>query len=235
MRLAVPLLLCTLSAGCVGDLDPAWQLDHDRVVAVRATPPSIPAGQAATFDALIAHKGAATSVEAPMTAKLVLPPAGLENVLGQDANGAWTVTAPDDATLAAARTALMLDPAAPVPVLVGMTFDVGAAQPLVATKIVQLGASATNPAMPAVTVAGAPIAAPVVVPAVGDTYLAVPTPPTTSWMVNWFTSASALHDDGEATAFLRLETKNAHSGELAVVIRDPDGGVVWQVWPISVQ
>jgi len=40
---------------CGGDVDPPWQLDHDRIVAVRATPPHIAAGETATLDVLRAH------------------------------------------------------------------------------------------------------------------------------------------------------------------------------------
>jgi hypothetical protein len=222
------------ATGCLGDLDPVWQLDHDRVVAVRANPPSIPVGGAAHFDALLAHKGGPTTVGTPTMAQLIQPAAGLENTLSQD-GGVWTVHAPDAATLAAVRATLKLDAAAPVTVRVGLSFDVGLAEPLIATKIVTLGATADNPAMPPVTVAGAALvpATPVIVPAVGDTALAVTVP--ADFTVSWQTSASSLHDDNEPTAFLRLEKKDRLEGELAVVVRDAIGGVAWLVAPIKVE
>jgi hypothetical protein len=54
--------LALAATGCVEDLDPPWQLDHDRIVAVRATPPAIEAGGRAELDALISLKGVGTSV-----------------------------------------------------------------------------------------------------------------------------------------------------------------------------
>ena len=50
------VILALLAVGCGGDLDPEWQLDHDRVIAVRATPPSIVAGGRSELDGLIAGK-----------------------------------------------------------------------------------------------------------------------------------------------------------------------------------
>ena len=89
---AVTGLAAAVAAGCVPDSDPRWQLNHDRVVAARATPPHLPAGTSATIDGLIAHVGAPTTVEAPVSV-MISPstPAGLAAVAQID--GGWQVTA----------------------------------------------------------------------------------------------------------------------------------------------
>ncbi|HSR95739.1 MAG TPA: hypothetical protein VLM79_01660, partial [Kofleriaceae bacterium] len=61
MRILARCALGTLVvavAACTDDLDPPWQLDHDRIIAVRATPPQIAAGDRAVVDALVGTKGA---------------------------------------------------------------------------------------------------------------------------------------------------------------------------------
>src|SRR4029079_15048087 len=55
--LAASIAVAFWSAGCPGARDPPWQLDHDRIIAVRATPPGIAAGDKSTLDALIGTKG----------------------------------------------------------------------------------------------------------------------------------------------------------------------------------
>ena len=101
-------------AACGGDVDPPWQLDHERVVAVRATPPHVPSGATSQLDALVAHKGAMTEVVAPEAITVVSPMA-----LADTAISGATITAPDEAHLAAARAELGLAAGAPVPLELG--------------------------------------------------------------------------------------------------------------------
>src|SRR5262249_9397535 len=113
-------------AACANDVDPIWQLDHDRIVAVRINPPHIPSGEKATVDALIAHKGKPTDVEPPDV--VVAPPHSLPE-LASAVQPDGSIIAPDEAALDQARVELGLDPGAPVP------FDVAASfgpQPLLA-------------------------------------------------------------------------------------------------------
>ena len=77
-------------AGCLGDIDPEWQLDHTRIVAVRATPPHIPAGATSQLDMLVATKGATTSMPAP-DGVIVVSPMSLAGALS-----GTTVTAPSE-------------------------------------------------------------------------------------------------------------------------------------------
>jgi hypothetical protein len=44
-----------------------------------------------------------------------------------------------------------------------------------------------------------------------------------------------MHDFDLAKAYLRVEAADPHSGSFAIVVRDPAGGVSWQLWPITAQ
>ena len=116
MRVALCLLLLT---GCIDVIDARWDLDHDHVVAARATPPRIRSGEATNIDALVAHAGRGVSVENPLSAEV--GNARFAAYLTQH-DGAWTLTAPDAQMLASARPALGLPEDAPVPVDVLLTF-----------------------------------------------------------------------------------------------------------------
>lgn len=222
------LLIAALAAGCAGDLPQPWDLDHDRIVAVRATPPRILAGETSQLDALIALAGGATSVQPPEAA-IVVSPASLAGALGND-GGAWTVTAPDDAQLAAARTELGLAADAPVPLQVGVAYGAGT---LAATKTVWLGETADNPTLAEMTIDGEPmeVMTELVVGKLVDVRLSVAADVEDD--VNWLTSLGEMHDFDLPQAYLRVEEdEEAIAGELAVVRRDQHGGVAWRVWPI---
>jgi hypothetical protein len=217
------LALISLGA-CASDVDPPWQLEHDRIVAVRATPPHVPAGASSQLDAFVAHKGGATEVVPPQGLVVVSPMA-----LADTAISGATVTAPDDTHLAAARTELGLAADAPVPLELGV-----AASGLAATKTLWIGDSADNPTLSGVTIAGDAPAASLVVPKLTDVRLFVDADDAVD-IVNWLTSCGSMHDYDLHSAYLRVEKKDPDSGELAVVVRDGRGGVVWQVWPITAQ
>jgi hypothetical protein len=231
-RLAI--LAALAASACAADIDPPWQLDHDRIVAVRATPPSIMTGQRSTIDALLGADGGKTSV-APPQAALVVAPQSLSDILALDA-GAWVVTAPGEDRLAAARTELGLAAGAPVPLQVGVSY---AGQTLVATKTVYLGRAADNPVLvsmnmqidgqPAVTSDAEIVVEPLVrVPLSIDADDLV-------YDVTWLTSCGTMHDFDLPSAYLQVEEGDPTSGELAVVLRDDQGGVAWHVWPIRAE
>lgn len=219
------LVLLALLGACASDVDPPWQLDHDRIIAVRATPPHIPAGATSTLDLFVGHKGAPTSVQAPDVATVVSP-MSLAGALSGN-----TVTAPSEDRLAAARVELGLMPTDPVPLTIGVAV---AADQLAATKIVWLGDSADNPTLDGVTVGDVVPGSSIVVPTLTDVHLFVQADDSVD-IVNWLTSCGSMHDFDLHKAYLRVEKDDPTTGELAVVFRDPKGGVVWQVWPISAQ
>lgn len=234
--LALAVLPLALTAACVEDLAEPWQLDHDRVIAVRASSPGLAPGQRAVIDALLAHRGAPTSVAAPTTAEVASPEA-LADVLTFD-GAAWSVTAPEPARLAAARVALGLPADAPVTLTLRVTF--GDALP--ATKTLLLGAAAENPPLGPMTVDGTPVdsgagadpVATLALPTGVDVPLAVPADPPSAEQrgdeIAWLVSTGTLHDFDLPKAFLRLEPDDAPDGELVVVRRDPRGGVTWRSW-----
>jgi hypothetical protein len=217
-------------AACAGDTDPVWQLDHDRIVAVRASAPGLAPGDRASLDALLATKGQPTRV-APPEAAQVVSPASLADAL-QFTGGAWVVTAPSAARLDAARAELALAAGAPVPLVVGVSFVGGK---LIGTKTIALGAAAANPTLPTVMIDGkAAPAGPISVAKLVAVPLALPVDDAT-YDVAWVTSCGTMHDDDLPTAYLKVEAKDRATGELGVVLRDAHGGVAWAIWPISAQ
>jgi hypothetical protein len=187
-------------AGCAGQLDASWELDHDRIVAVRATPPHVAAGEVAVLDALVAHAGGPTDVERPI------------------AVAAPTELAPGE-------------PGAPVPMAIELQFPPSNGHPLVAVKTVWYGDHENNPMLGAVTVGDVVPDATIDVPIDVDVPLAIDLPAGSS--ACWLTSLGTLQDDDQPVATLNVARSDAGVGELAVVVRDGTGGVVWQVWPIE--
>ena len=228
------LVLVALLVGCDGDIDPPWELDHDRIVAVRATPPGITAmGETSTLDALLAAKGGTTFEQAPLAAQVIAPMA-LSGALRND-GGQWIVTMPSESQLAIARMELRLEPGAPVPLQVGVGYLVNGIE-LAALKIVWLGKPLVNPTLEEMMVDGAPLdtMTEIVVPRLLETRFSVAAIDDDD--VNWLTNVGTMHDFDLPQSYLVVEEDEEMAmGEFAVVKRDIDGGVVWRVWPIRVE
>jgi hypothetical protein len=230
----VRLAVLALAAGCVDGIDPEWQLDHDRVVAVRATPPHITAGQTALLDALVAHKGGPTSTETPMLATAADAPGDLFTAVHFDVDH-WQIDGVDDSRLVPVRAQLGLPAGAPVPLDVIMQFASSSPeQPLIAKKTVWLGDTGANPtSIGNVTIAGQPQTDASAITIASGVDVPITTDVDPADTVGWLTSCGTMHDDNEQAAFIHVEAKDRKSGELALVVRDALGGVIWQVWPIS--
>jgi hypothetical protein len=227
---AAAIALLALTA-CGADLDEQWELDHDRIIAVRATPPGILSGERAEVDALIGAVGQHPVERSPEIATVVSP-MSLMGTVAPDA-GKWYVTAPDAATLAAARTELGLAADAPVPLQVGVAY---AGQTLLAFKTVFLGETRVNPSLDDMMIDGA--AAPgstteIVVAPLTDVRLSVKADVDDT--VNWLTSCGTMHDFDLSHAYLRIEPEDPQDGELVLVVRDPRGGVSWRVWAVRAE
>jgi hypothetical protein len=222
-----------LLAGCIDVIDARWQLDHDHVIAARATPPRVREGEATQIDALVAHQGRGVAVEDPLSAEV--GHAAFAAYLRRDGN-AWTLIAPDAQVLASARPGLGLPEDAPVPVDLVLTFarstNRASSDPMRVKKTVWLGEPSQNPVVPPITVDGAPVGDEVVVPIGRDVYLSTDAP---DLRVNWLTSVGELFQDDVATSFVRVKPEHRHIGELVVVVRDAEGGVAWQVWPMRAE
>ncbi len=222
------LWIAVALAGCTQDVDPAWQLDHDGVFAVRAAPPRIASGETAEIDALLGRKGQSPSEVDPDTAEIVSP-ASLDGALARQSTH-WTVTAPGPDRLAAARTELGLEADAPVPLRLRVRFaDTG----LSALKIVWLGQHTDNPVIDPITIDGMDglVVSQLSVAAGVDIPLAVELD--SRYNINWLTSCGTMHDFDLARAYLRVEPEDRQSGTLALVVRDELGGVSWHMWPIT--
>ena len=228
-RVAVALALAATGA-CAGDLDPPWQLDHDRIIAVRANPPGVAPGERAMVDALLGSEGGPTRVAAPELATVVSP-ASLANVLQLEA-GSWVVTAPGEERLATARGELKLAAGAPVPLQIGVSY---AGQTLVATKAILLGEHVDNPALVNVQIDGKPAGSgEIVVGKLVEVPLSLDADDET-YDVTWLTSCGTMHDFDLPNAYLEVEDDDPTEGELMLVVRDAKGGVAWSQWPIRAE
>ncbi|MDX2089812.1 MAG: hypothetical protein SFX73_18290 [Kofleriaceae bacterium] len=236
------LLACTslvFAVGCADDIDPEWQLDHDRIVAVRATPPRIVPGERAILDMLVARVGDAPIEVAPLAAQVVSPES-LADLVTVNSQG-WGVTAPLEERLVAVRQELGIEPGKPVPVTVGVAADASAfpsgAGPFAATKVVWLGESAQNPVIDSMTtingVAADATPAELVVGKEVEVPLSVPFAPPDQ--VRWLTSCGTMYDFDLPDAYLKVELEDPTEGDLAVVVRTANGGVAWRVWPIRAE
>jgi len=224
------LLLAVVLAGCGQDVDPPWQLDHDRIIAVRSTPPRIASGEVAEVDALLGRVGQ-PPIEVDPAMATVVSPTVLEGALAEQ-GGRWTVTAPEAPQLAAARSELGLAADAPVPLRVRVTF---AETDKVGLKVVWLGEHSDNPVLDPVTIDGKDglATAQFTVDVGVDVPLAVEFDDT--HVINWLTSCGTMHDFDLAHAYLRVEPDDPTSGTIGVVVRDELGGVAWRLWPIAAE
>lgn len=230
----VVICAAAMSAAC-NDATLPWQLDHDRIIAVRASPPHLPADGRSSLDLLITSEADGPAVVSPQTAAIVPPDIGMDGppglelpVLAIPENGGWTVVAPDAATIDAARTALGWPPDMPLPVRIAVTIEI-AGQQLAAIKTIYLGGERDNPELGAVTIGDEPARDGLTVPTAADVSLRVDADETSD--IDWLTSFGDLSDTADAIATLRAE--EPAEGQVAVVVRDESGGVVWGLWQIT--
>ncbi len=219
------LAVCALAA-CAPDTVAPWELDYDRIVAVRATPPHLRAGEVAQLDALIASAGEPVTEQSPARASAVGAAAGLFTAVRFNLDH-WEINAPDEAQLDAARAELGLADEAPVPLPLTLRF--GSA--LYAEKLVWLGDAHDNPPPPSILVDGTEhtdTVDAIELPLSQDVRLEIAEG--SNYRVRWLTSCGDLVDDGAAQA--RIRSDRACAGELTVVVRDDLGGVTWRVLPI---
>jgi hypothetical protein len=218
-------LALALLVACQDPIPPErWQLDQERAVAVRVTPPRILAGEHALIDGLLAHADRPTTVTAPGDVVAVNSPLQLAVNFIFDH---WEVIAPDDATLTATRTELGLAAGEPIPFELTVYFGTVAA-PIITQKRMWFGESVANPVLPAILIDGVPPGGSLVVPHATELTLRADAD-----KVSWLTSCGTLRDSQEPDAILALDA--ACTGELVVVVRDREGGTVWKVWPLDAE
>jgi hypothetical protein len=238
------VLIALLGAvvGCNQDLDEPWQLAHDRIIAVRATPPRILTGETSKLDVLLGYEDMPVVERGPDLATVVSP-ASLSDTLAPEAGG-WVVTAPSEERLATVRAELGLMPGAPVPLQVGVAvawpYEVTAVdgRTFGAVKTIWLGESGTNPQLAGMLIDGTAIADEpgheLVVPKLDKVPLFIEADDSVD-IVNWLTSCGEMHDFDLHSAYLQVPPETPQEGQLAVVKRDARGGVSWRVWPIRAE
>ena len=226
------------ASGCNSDLDEPWQLEHDRIIAVRATPPGILAGEQSTIDLLVGFEMMPVVERGPDFATVVSPMSLMDTVSPE--NGGWVVTAPSEQRLEAARGELGLMPGMPVPLQVGVGVMWPYEVPSVdgrtfgAVKTIWLGETATNPELTGMLINNTEPGAELVVPKEDKVPLFIEADDKVD-IVNWLTSCGEMHDFDLHQAYLKVPPETPQDGQLAVVKRDPRGGVSWRVWPIRAE
>ena len=224
------LLLAVFAVGCV-DPTPPWQLDHDRIIAVRATPPTATAGGRIDLDVLVTTEGGdGPQLIDPLAAQAV--PGGFEAAVVHDDQG-WAVIAPDAETIAAAREAMGLMPGAPVPFQVGLGMQVGASE-LAAIKTVFFNdEERPNPELGPVTIGGQDAVDDMTVPLNEEIEMVIEVTDEAVEKVDWLASVGELRDADDPVG--HLQATEAVDGYIAVVRRDGFGGVAWGYWAVSAQ
>jgi hypothetical protein len=216
----VKWLVLFLVAACDNNFAERWQLNNDRIIAVRMTPSTLGVGETGVVDAY---------VTSTTTGPTVISPTSMDSTTLQISGD--QITAPDSATLAMYRTQAGLAVDADVGLEISAVFTINGA-PYVATKTVYCGAHGDNPTLGAITLDGVAPTDPITVPFDVDVQLAIDEDSTV--LVNWFTSVGKLDDDdNEHMAKLHVKAGDPMTGQFAVVIRDVVGGVAFQDWSMQ--
>ncbi|MDX2088835.1 MAG: hypothetical protein SFX73_13340 [Kofleriaceae bacterium] len=216
------VVIVTLTAGACVETTPRWDLTHDRVIAVRASPPAIEAGGSAQLDALVSAEGVARVI---VPVEVTLSPDALATVVQQD--GAWVVIAGTSEMLAAAQARLPTGTSLRVDA--ELVFDVaGIAKH--ATKSVRLSATGENPVV-SIRLADGQVATSIETSVGVETQLSTDAPDGAS--VDWLTSLGELTDDDDPVAFLTAE--EAGAGSVVCVRRELGGGVGWAIAALAVE
>ncbi len=232
------LVLAIVATGCNTDIDEPWELDHDRIIAVRAEPPAILPGETSQLDTLLGYEVGPVEVKSPDFAQVITPGSLADTV---SFNGThWVVTAPSEERLAQVRTELGLPAGEPVQLRVGVAvaWPTEVMSPegngFGAIKSVFLGREGINPPILGLTIDGVEPAA--------DAEIVFSTDETVetrlfveaddqSDIVNWLTSCGTMHDFDLHAAYVTVAAEDRVEGQLALVLRDSLGGVSWRVWP----
>jgi len=202
MKRIIPLLLV---AGC-GLTDDSFTLDHPRILAVRATPSHIAAGETAHIDLLAGDASGAVFETDPDTLTADVP------VLHTDAG--WAITAPPGAPLANLSVSLAID-----------------GQDWPATKQVVLGDHADNPGVTTMQVDGTDEAALTTDAGTKPMLSAISDAADLSYA--WYSSVGKLDHARDAVA--TLDAASPATGMIVLVVRDGAGGVGWATLPAAVR
>lgn len=247
---AVAATLAAALAGGCGDFREPYNLNYARILAVRATPPSIEADGRSRIDLLAAgadgvpfEADPATvgiSAEAAALAGVTLPPEIAMLLSCADAGAAEPgchAQAPDQATLNAVKAALGLPADAVLTVPLRITFPLATGE-AVADKILFVGRAGANPTITEVTVDGAPLPAIDADPlplGKGEHTLAVAADGGDAAPIYfWYVGEGKIEKYREPVATLTFKTEiGVHY--LGVVVRHDKGGAAWRFGRVVVE
>jgi hypothetical protein len=185
-------------------------LDHAELLAVRADPPHVMAGQRAHIDVLASDDAGRVFEADPDTVQ-----AGPLPVEHTDMG--WFVTAPPAEAMVAGAT-----------LAIELAIDGETKQ---ATKQIVFGDSAANPAVAMMRVDGSD--APALFAAVGDRpALSATATGVEPLAYAWYSSVGDVEHARQPDAI--LDANKAEDGTIVVVVRDAQGGVAWQLLPATV-
>ena len=217
---SILLVVVVAVAACDATGSPS-ELDRARILAVRVDPPHLAAGEVGRVDVLVGGDDGRVAVVAPEEVSAVTAPV---EMIARDATG-WQVRAPGDAEIAAMRAALALPADALVPVSISIAVAVEG-EPLTAQKSVHLGAAGGNPTVGTITFGGVPAPADrIVIPAGDVALLADPIVGEGELTYAWYSSVGDLERYARQDA--TLTALAGYQGQIAFVVRDETGGVVW--------
>ena len=215
------VLVGAIVLGCA-DVATPDELDHARVLAVRADPPGIAAEQTSRLDVLATTDRAQLLQPVITRARIV----GTDDtrLLERDAQG-WTVTAPSENDLARLRQGFGLAETAPIPVFVELTVEIDD-RLFVADKQVLLGQAHVNPSIVNVMADGQVVDQQMAIGRDREVSLTVETEPNDGLRYVWSSSVGELSSYRSPNAV--LATDAAETGTVLVVARDERGGVDWR-------
>ena len=212
MRNATVVALAVVLGACESVPEP-YELDHTRVMAIRAEPPAITSGERARIDVLVTDDTTGPRVA---DADDVTIASTAEAPVSREEDGWYVACLDSNPRVATVSVAI-----------------VSGDEALIATKTIAFGSHADNPAAPAILHDGQ--TGTLAIEARADVMLATDPAPAVdddTLSYRWFSSV------GEIVGYTRPEAKlkpsRNSSGQIWLVVRDQAGGVAWTAEPASV-
>jgi hypothetical protein len=218
-------IVCALSAGGCNDLSQPWELDHARVLAIRATPPTVAPGQLVEVTALVLTADLTIAELGPEVVRVDQP---YDQLLSPTPRSP-TLLAADQAIVDQARTLLTLAQTEVIPVPVSIQLQLpdsaGVLEPIDSIKTVRVGGFAENPVAPTVALNGDAVSQLQMSLQVKQRYVLEANVPTDNVNYAWFTSSGELKFPQASRAELVIDKPG--TGTILVIARDDKGGVSW--------
>ncbi|HEX7701676.1 MAG TPA: hypothetical protein VF403_13155 [Kofleriaceae bacterium] len=201
------LLFAIACAACTTNNADTFTLDHARILAVRSEPAHAPIGGTVRIDVLAGNDAGDVYVAVPDAIDI-------GTLAAQRESDGWYVTGPGVQLAPAATVTIAID---------GVAFS--------ATKELVFGDSADNPMIGDMQVDGSAIQA-IDIAQNTKPALDATTAGAEPLSFAWYTSLGTLEHYREPEA--TFDADQAGDGTIAVVVRDAQGGVAWQIVPASV-